>query len=146
MFSHIFRMCRKSLTQNPKHKSGFELKQIAVKTHHSDSKYKRQLWLIELVQWEEEYRDFINQKSYNIDTGRYWYTHKMVRRSFTVIKKSVPNMFLYLKDNRIPNSTNSLESFFGHLKVNLSVHGGLTFANRKNFLKWCLYYKNQINK
>lgn len=69
---HISRMCRIWLTQNPKHKSGFELKQIAVKIaspvraklsgHHINSEYKRQLWLIELIQWEEEYRDYINQK------------------------------------------------------------------------------------
>ena len=153
---HISRMCRIWLTQNPKHKSGFELKHIVIKiaspvraklsSHHINSEYKRQLWLIELIQWEEECRDYINQKSYNIETGRYWYTHKMVRRSFSVIKKALPNMFLYLKDDKIPNSTNSLESFFGHLKGNLNIHRGLSFANRKNFLKWYLYYKNQMNK
>lgn len=55
-------------------------------------------------------------------------------------------MFLYLKDDKIPNSTNSLESLFGHLKGNLNIHRGLSFANRKNFLKWYLYYKNQRNK
>ncbi len=55
-------------------------------------------------------------------------------------------MFLYLKDDKIPNSTNSLESFFRPLKGNLNVHRGLSFDNRKNFLKWYLYYKNQINK
>jgi len=54
----------------------------------------------------------------------------MVRRSFTVITKALPNMFLNLKDNKIPNSTNYLESFFGHLKVNLNVHRGLSLANR----------------
>ncbi|WP_264566272.1 hypothetical protein [Flavobacterium sp. N3904] len=74
----ISRMCRIWLTQNLKHKSGFELKQIAVKIHHINSEYKRQLWLMELIRWEEEYSDFINQKSYNIETGRYWDTHKMV--------------------------------------------------------------------
>ena len=59
-------MCSIWLTQSPKHRSCFELKQIAVKIHHIDSKYKRQLWLIELVQLEEEYIDFVKQKSYNI--------------------------------------------------------------------------------
>lgn len=76
---------------------------MAVKIHHINSEYKRQLWLIELIQWEEEYRDYINQKSYNIETGRYWYTAKMIRRSFSVIKKALRNMFLYLKDDKIPN-------------------------------------------
>jgi hypothetical protein len=47
---------------------------------------------MELVLWEQEYGAYINQKLYNIETGRYWYTHKMVRRSFSVIKKALPNM------------------------------------------------------
>lgn len=70
----------------------------------------------------------------------------MIRRSFSVIKKALRNMFLYLKDDKIPNSTNSLESFFGHLKVNLNIQRGLSFGNRKSFLKWYLYYKNQMQK
>lgn len=143
---HISWMCRIWITANPKYKSGFELKQIAIKIHHINTEYKWQLWLMELILWEEEYRDYINQKSYNIETGKYWYTHKMVRRSFSVIKKALPNMFIYLKDEKIPNSTNALESFFGHLKDNLNIHRGLSLANRKNFLKCYLYYKNQINK
>jgi hypothetical protein len=54
-------------------------------------------------------------------------------------------MFLFLKDEKIPKSTNYLESFFGHLKGNLNVHRVLSLKNRKHFLKWYLYYKNQIN-
>ena len=52
---------------------------------------------------------------------------------FTVIKKALPNMFLYLKDDKIPNATNSLESFFGHLKASLNVHKGLSLVNPKIF-------------
>jgi hypothetical protein len=49
-FIHISRMCRIWHKQHPKHKSGFELKQIAIKIHHINSEYKLQLWLIELIQ------------------------------------------------------------------------------------------------
>ncbi len=59
----------------------------------------------------------------------------MVRRSFTVLKKALPNMFFYLKDDRIPTSKNSLESFFGHLKGNLYVHRRLSLANRKKLFE-----------
>ena len=55
-------------------------------------------------------------------------------------------MFLYLKDDKIPRTTNYLESLFGHLKGNLNVHRGLSLVNRKNFLKWYLLYKNQNNR
>ncbi len=70
----------------------------------------------------------------------------MVRKLIILIKKALPNLFHYFKEDNIPNSTNSLESFFRHLKGNLNVHRGLSLANRKNFLKWYFFYKNQINK
>lgn len=63
----------------------------------------------------------------------------MVRRSFTLIKKALSHIFTYLKDDKIPNSTNALESFFGHLKGNLNIHRGLSIKNKKNFLRWYLY-------
>jgi hypothetical protein len=50
----------------------------------------------------------------------------MIRRSFIVIKKALPNIFLYLKDDKILNLMNSLESFFAHLKGNLNIHRGLS--------------------
>jgi hypothetical protein len=55
-------------------------------------------------------------------------------------------MFLYLKDDKIPRTTNYLESLFGYLKGNLNVHRGLSLVNRKDFLKWYLLYKNQNNR
>ncbi|MFD0779413.1 hypothetical protein ACFQZF_13985 [Flavobacterium myungsuense] len=64
------------------------------------------------------------------------------KSSIKAIKKVLPNMFLYLKDDKKPNTTNSLELFFGHLKGNLNVHRGLSLANLNNFLKWFLYNKN----
>ena len=67
---HKSRTCRIWLMQNPKHKSGFELKQKVVKIHHINSECKCQLWFIELIQWEEEYRDFINQKSYKYENWK----------------------------------------------------------------------------
>lgn len=49
----------------------------------------------------------------------------MVRRSFKVNKEALPKMFLYLKDDKIPHSKKAVESFYGHLKGNLNIHGGL---------------------
>ena len=44
-------------------------------------------------------------------------------------------MFHYLKDDKITNSTNSLEPFFGHLKENLNVLRGIKFDKPKKLLK-----------
>lgn len=99
-------------------------------------------WIVSLAQWHERHKDFLNEKSYQLATGSYWYKYKLVRRSFMVLKKAFPNMFCYLDNDRVPKSTNGLESFFAHLKGNLAIHLGLSAKRRKNFIQWYLYLKN----
>lgn len=142
---HIQRMCRIWLSANPKSEAGIQLRRIISKVHLIENEIQKQIWLKELIDWYQEHQVFVNEKSYSQETGRFWYTHKMVRRSFVVISKALPNMFLYLQNERIPKSTNGLESFFGHLKGNLSIHRGLSKRNRRNFIKWYLYFRNSSN-
>lgn len=142
---HIQRMCRIWLSSKPKSEAGIELRKVISKVHLIETETDKQYWLKDLVDWYENHESFVNQKTYSKETGRYWYTHKMVRRSFTVIRKAIPNMFLYLENPRIPKSTNGLESFFGHLKDNLRIHRGLSKKHRKNFIKWYLYFRNSSN-
>ncbi|MDP1747729.1 MAG: transposase [Bacteroidota bacterium] len=140
---HIQRMCRIWLSSHPKSRAGYELKKIVGVLHKIKTQDDWGFWIVSLVKWHEEYAPFINEKSYNLQTGRYWYKHKQVRRSFTTIKRALPNMFQYLKNERIPKTTNGLESFFGHLKSHLVVHRGLSINHRKSFIKWYLFFRNQ---
>lgn len=140
---HLQRDCRIWLSKRPRSKAAYELKQISAKMHLIKTHHERSYWLLKLYQWHEEHKDFINQKSFNPDSGRYWYTHKMVRRSFMSIKRALPNVFHYLDNPKIPKSTNAVESFFGHLKGHLNIHRGLSYEHRKQYLKWYLYLKNR---
>lgn len=140
---HIQRDCRVWLTKNPKSFAGYDLKQITSKMHTINSYDELSLWLLKLQNWYDKYKDYINQKSYNLQTGRYWFTHKMVRRSFMTIKRALPNMFHYLDNPKIPKSTNSIESFFGHMKGHLNIHRGLSYKHRKQYLMWYIYFKNK---
>lgn len=65
----------------------------------------------------------------------------MVRRSFMTIKRALSNMFHYLDNPRIAISTNSIESFFGHMKGHLNIHRGISYQHRKQYLMWYLYFK-----
>lgn len=140
---HVQRMCRIWLTMNPKSIPGIELRMIVNQLHKIKNREQWGYWVVSIINWYEIHKDFLDEKSYNPETGRYWYTHKMVRRSFTVIKKALPDMFHYLENDRIPKSTNGLESFFGHLKSHVTLHRGLSKEHRKSFIRWYLYYKNQ---
>ena len=141
---HIQRDCRIWLTNKPKTIAGYELKKITSVMHTVTTHFELSDWLLSLYDWYQIHKEFIEEKSYNHQTGRYWFTHKMVRRSFMSIKRALPNMFHYLNNPKIPKSSNSIESFFGHLKGHLNIHRGLSYKHRKQYIMWYLYFKNKM--
>jgi hypothetical protein len=143
---HVHRMALIWLRQNPKILASVMLKQIVatlplVKTKNDMIHFVKSFNL-----WFIENKSFISEKNINIATGRWWYKHKNLRRTAIMIKQAIPNLFHFLDNDKIPKSTNGLESFFGHLKDTLSVHRGISYENRKAFILWYLHYKNQNQK
>lgn len=118
--------------------AGFELREITLKLHLITDLNKWAYWVVEFIGWHQTHKNFINQKTYNQDTGRYWFTHKSFRRSFIHIKRALPDMFHYLDHPQIPKSTNAIEAFFGHLKQNIAIQRGLSKEHCKNYIKWYL--------
>jgi hypothetical protein len=140
---HIQRMCRIWLTMHPKSEASISLRRIVSKLHLITNDKECNLWLHWLADWYIRYALYLKEKSYNPITSRYWYKHKLLRRSYFTIINALPELFQYLHNKRIPKSTNGLESFFGHLKSHVTVHRGLSKKHRRNFIKWYLYLKNQ---
>ena len=140
---HIQRMCLLWLTRYPMHIAGQELRQLVLLILKIKTNNDRLYWTRQLNKWYERHKEYINEKTYNAETGRYWYTHKLLRRSFFSIKRALPNMFHYLSNSKIPRTTNGIEGFFSHLKNHLDLHRGLTIKNRTNFIKWYIYFSNE---
>lgn len=128
---HIQRMCLLWLTRFPRHLAGIEL---------SDN--DRLHWTRQFLLWQQHHKSYLQEKTINQATGRYWYTHKLLRRSYLTIKRALPNMFHYLSNPKIPATTNGIEGFFSHLKNHLDLHRGLTLQHRINFIKWYIYLSN----
>jgi transposase-like protein len=144
--AHIQREALIWLTKNPKSKAGIELREIVKTLHSIETKDQWGYWVVNLINWYEEHKLFVNEKTYNLETHRYWYTHKSVRKAFIHIKRALPDMFQYLENSKIPKTTNGLESFFGHLKQNISIHRGLSKEHYKSYIKWYLFYKSNEKK
>lgn len=140
--AHIQRETLIWLSTNPQSQAAIELRNIIRRIHLIKNKTYWGYWIVELVQWYETYKDFVNHKSFKAETNRYWYTHKSVRKAFIHIKRALPYMFCYLDNPSIPKTTNGLESFFGHLKQNISIHRGLSKEHYKNYVKWYLFLKS----
>ncbi|MBK8483129.1 MAG: transposase [Saprospiraceae bacterium] len=143
---HIQREANIWLRRKPVIQGSIGLKQIVSTLHLVKTHNDRIFWTNEFKSWLDQYKSYINEQQINQDTGRKWYRHKDLRRTAIMIRKAIPNMFHYLDNPQIPNNTNSIESFFGHLKDTLSIHRGLSTSNRKSFIKWYLHFKNASRK
>ena len=139
---HIQRMCLLWLTHYPKHEAGIELRALVLLLLKIKTDNDRTFWTTELNKWHMLHKTYLAEKTINKETSRYWYTHKLLRRSYFTIKRALPNMFHYLANPAIPHTTNGIEGFFSHLKNHLDLHRGLTTPHRINFIKWYIYLSN----
>jgi hypothetical protein len=140
---HVQRMVRLWLTRRPKLTASKELRFLAGLLHHIRNVVEQHMWVIAFEQWYKKYQHIIEEKVLHKPTGRWWYKHRSLRRSAVMIKKAVADMFHFIGDRKIPKTTNGLDSYFGHLKLNLNVHRGLSKEHRKAFILWYLYLKGR---
>ena len=64
------------------------------------------------------------------------------RKVVSLIGNAYPDMWHFLKDRKIPKTTNKLEGYFGELKQKYVRHKGMWARSREQYLKWYCYYKN----
>lgn len=140
---HIQRMCLLWLTRYPRHVAGVELRALVLQLLRIKTENDRLWWTQQLEVWHKRHHDYLKERTVNAKSGRYWYTHKLLRRSYYTIKRALPNMFHYLGNPAIPYTTNSIEGFFSHLKNHLDLHRGLTLQHRIDFIKWYVYLSNE---
>lgn len=143
---HIERECLTWLTQHPKSAAGITLRRLVCRISDIKTNNDKLFWIKEVNKWHEEYEEFIKQKTVNKETGELSFTHDSVRRSYVHLHRAIPHMFEYINDPGLPNNTNGLESFFGHLKDNLRIHRGMSTEHRNNFVKWYLFFANEKKK
>lgn len=122
---HIQRMFLLWLTQYLKHLAGQELKQLVLLILKIKIENDRICWTLELQKWYERHKEYLNERTYKTEIER-WYTHKLLRWSYTTIKRALPNMFHYLSNAKTSRTTNGIEGYFSHLKNHLDILRGLT--------------------
>lgn len=114
----------------------------------TDAKYLRSLFLIvtaissheekdhfiqDLQEWESRFGHAIKTKP---GRGRVF---SDVKRARSMLISALPDMFHYLKDPKIPKSTNGVEGYFGRMKQKYRQHPGVSKQRQNAFFKWFLY-------
>ncbi len=143
---HIAREITTWLTHKPKSDAARNLLELVRLLGQVETNEQAQLWTRAFIDWYRKYELFINERTVDDQTCRWWYTHKMLRRSAWHIRRALPEMFAYTHYDKVPKSSNSIEAFFGHLKDNLRIHRGLSETHFKDFVKWYLFFNSNQNR
>lgn len=123
----------------PKTQAGQDLRFLLSTLCSIQTVKERDLFIERFYQWLEHYLDFVQSLPKN------QVAFKDLKRTITLIKNALPNMFHYLDDPYIHKTTNALESFHSRLKSDYQRHRGLTQEHKIQYLKWYCYYKNGLN-
>ena len=111
------------LTRRPKLKAGKELREIV----HSLCNTNKRTFTDAVDEWHEKRNDFLKERTVGLVTGQWHYTHKRLRSAYHSLRSNLPYLFTYQKypELNIPNTTNSLDGSFAHLKGLIHIHRGL---------------------
>jgi len=99
---HQKQIVKRYITSNPKLEAGIELKEITDRLTMTD-KASFEHWL---NQWFFKWRDFLNEKTEDLSTGRKHFTHSRLRSAYNSLKSNLPYLFTYEKyfHLRMPNT------------------------------------------
>lgn len=138
---HQMKQVTKYLTRRPETLAGQELRMIMLQLPRSNEKDFTKL----LSNWKKDWKDFIDDKTYVLGTKYWYYTHKKVRSAYMSLERNLPYLFTYQKypNLAIPNTTNSLDGSFAHLKAKLVVHRGLRKDRRYKIISEILRGKEK---
>lgn len=130
---HQIAIARRYLTSKPKLEAGQELRTIVLTLPISTELTFTQL----LNEWYRRWHIFLKERTYSPDGHHWQYTHRRIRSAYRSLITNLPYLFTYQKypQLKIPNTTNSLDGFFGKLKQLLNTHRGLTVRRRYKLIQ-----------
>jgi len=129
---HQLQIVRRYITNNPNLEAGIELKALCEKLIKTD-RLSFEGWL---NKWFLKWRDFLGEKTTDPKTGSKHFTHSRLRSAYRSLKTNIPYLFVYQEhlDINMPNTTNTLEGSFAHVKDKVRLHRGLKIERKKKLI------------
>jgi len=138
---HFIKNITRHLTRRPKTKAGQELRFLALGIkHHDEDSFTDALNI-----WHEKWGTFLTEKTVTPQTLRWQYTHRGLRAAYRTALHWLPYLFTYKKfpELGIPNTTNTLDGTFSHLKNKVQTHRGVNTVTRKKMISLILNQKSK---
>lgn len=139
---HLIQIVNRYITKRPKLIPALQLRTLL----SSLTTTTELVFKLRFNYWLEVNHDFLNEKTVNLDTGRQIYKHKRLRSATRSIQTNLDYLFTYKnkqnQDLNIPNTTNSLDGWFAHLRKLLGCHNGLREDRRNRVIEYILATRN----
>lgn len=132
---HIQREGMRWLRTYPKTQAGRELRIMLSKICTIKNEKEQNNFINNFYAWLEQNYEFTRSLPSN-NIG-----FRDLKKTVTLIKNAIPDMFYYIKEPTITSTTNTLESFYSRLKSDYNRHRGLSKKHKINYLKWYCYLK-----
>lgn len=117
-----------------------DLRAIAIILTTIRSKQEQQIYLTSLNQWYGNYGHLLTTRSYPLPGSgvkrRWWYTHGNLRRAWRLMTKDPDSLFLFLENELIPSTNNSLEGINRHLIR----RAGMSKGKQLSLMMWKLAF------
>ena len=140
---HVQRECFTSITQNPRSPETRLFRNLIQKLTDVRTLNDKLWWKSIYTHWVEENEEYVFQKGIIQYSQQEYYVHNDLRKAYIHLKRALPNLFTYIDCPGVPRTTNSLESFFGHIKDQIRSHRGLAESRVDNFIKWYLFFNDE---
>lgn len=123
---HMIAIVTRYTTRRPRLPAAQELKKLVRLLPKTD----RQSFEFWLEEWHTKWQDFLREKSYDPERRRWRYTHERLKKAHRSLMRHLPYLFTYHYHSDLPNTTNSLDGSFSHLRDKLRVHRGLRWHRK----------------
>ena len=127
---HMVLLVTHYLSRNPKEEAGQAILKLVHGLKHVKTREEKARWLMFHKIWEKRYLKALQEK--NASGG---YAHRKLRSVRLVLRKALPNLFVYLDFPGCPNTTNLVEGWPNRaIAEGLGRHRGLHRSQKKTLV------------
>lgn len=140
---HVVRQSLAWITQRPQTGAGQELRIIVRDLLMVRTKRQKRKWLHRFRNWRRRHEQFLAARTrHPLDARRWWYTHRKLRRVRTLIERSLPHLFTFVRHPEVPRTSNHVEGGINaRLHELFRAHRGLSVSKKRILTAYFLLSK-----
>jgi hypothetical protein len=135
---HVIRQSCNWITQHPKTKAGKELLCLVRSLSQLRTKRQKRRWVRSFKYWCRKYDVFLKTRTQG-EHKHWWYTHKKLRATRSLLSNALPDLFRYVTDASIPRTSNHVEGGINaRIQELFRCHRGFFVTKKLALASWYL--------